>query len=1011
MKKVLLLIILTIIINYSYSQSWLWATEFDGNALLETEGLGIDSLNNIYILTELNASSVVQGVTTNSYGDKDIQISKFTNMGSLLWTKHAGEVNTDDPKGIYTDLNGNSYIVGSFVDTAKFGMDSIISTNNKDAFVAKYNSNGDVIWVRNFAWGYNVQKGTAITVDDFGYISILGFFKDSVIFGDSINAANCDTLLKVGNRKNYFYVKLDQNGNYIFSKLISSNSNLLNLNYLVNYNSTSCYIAGYFIDNLIVDNDTLISKGGRDIAIINLDNFGNVVWAKSYGDSNDDNLFGIDKDENDNLFITGNFEDSLSFGLDTLKSIGNSIDMYVAKLNTSGVAIWDFSAGSYGTDYGWSITYKNNVLQMSGSFNDTIVWNNDSIYTSSHLNNDAFICKANALNGDKINIDKINANNVNQDDIPRDIVIDYFGNLYVSGYFKSDYLYIGQDTLMNSNPGVSDVFLARYGCNEVNINFASTPTTCAGYNDATISAVPSLTDIYDYNWSNGDTTQYIDTIPEGIYYVTVTNSYGCSYYDSTLVTHIPTLETQINGDTVIINCADGIDGSAIVTPVFGVVDSGFTYLWDNGIMDSLVSTLDTGLHYVTVTDYCGSKTDSIFVDYKPTLTAQLMAHIVTVPCEDSQIGEGYMMHDFGVAPYHYIWSNNDTTQSVHDLNVGTHYVTITDICNVPITDSLTVYHLPKMFSIVSESNKASCTNTSDGTAIILAHSGVPPYNYQWDTLATGIDSLATNLNAGWHYVTITDACGNVTDSVEIKVKPELQVSYSVEDLKCFGDTNASITVSVQDGVSPISIQWSDTTENTYILDSLPIGKYYYTVSDFCGSISDTIEITQPLILNDTIMVSNVSETGKKDGELDITIMGGTSPYTYFWSNGSVSEDLNYLTEDTFYVTVTDANNCSVLDSAIVLTDKNTITIVNAFSPNGDGFNDVWNIKNISTFPNCVVNIYNQWGTIVFESKGYTKPWDGTYKGKQLPTDTYYYIIDLKDDDATKPFTGSVTIVK
>ncbi len=1011
MKSFLILILVFFAINFELkSQTWLWADKIDGNETLEPEGLGIDSLNNIYVLSELNGTSVIQGVTINSFGDKDIQLSKITSSGNLVWTKHFGGINTDDPKDIFTDKQGNSYFVGSFLDTAIFDIDSIFSTISKDAFIAKYNTNGNVVWVKNFAWGYGDQKATGITVDDFGYISIVGFFKDSIIFGDTIGASNCDTLAKVGNRKNYFYVKLDQNGNYVFSKQLKSDNAQQTMSYISIYNSTSCYIGGFFTTNLIIDNDTLISKGGKDIALISLDNFGNVQWAKSFGDSNDDKLFDFETDLNDNLYLTGSFFDTLSFGLDTFISKGGSEDMFVTKLNSSGNEIWGKRLGGYGEDKGWSIRYRDNILQVSGTLTDSIVWAGDTISSSSNLNIEAFFLKADANTGSEIKINKIQTSNANLEERPRDIVIDYYGNLYISGFFESDNLYFGNDTLTNVSPGNSDVFIARYGCQEVVINFASTATTCAGYNDATVSAVPSINDTYTYLWNTGDTTQLIDTLTEGVYTVTVTNAYGCVYIDSTLITHIPTLETSMSADTVTINCVDGIDGQAIVTPVFGVVDSGFTYLWDNGITDSLVANLDTGLHYVTVTDYCGSKTDSVFITYKPTLTAHLMAHIITVPCEYSQIGEGYVMYNDGVAPYHFTWSNGDTTQAVHDLTVGEHFVTITDYCNVPIMDSLTVYHLPKMFSDVAESKPASCTDTTDGSAIILAHSGVPPYTYQWDTAATGIDSLAINLKAGWHYITITDACGYVVDSVEVTIKPQLQVSYTLDNVKCYNDSNAKITVLTQDGVSPITIKWSDTTATGYVLDSLPIGTYYYTVTDYCGYKSDTITITQPQKLSDTLVVTNESVNGKSDGAVNITVNGGTSPYNFYWSNGSVSEDLTYVAADTFYVTVTDVNNCSISDSVIVLTDKKTITIVNAFSPNGDGINDVWNIKNIDAFPNCVISIYNQWGTVVFESTGYTKPWDGTKDGKALPADTYYYIIDLKDD-TTDPFTGSVTIVK
>jgi gliding motility-associated-like protein len=87
----------------------------------------------------------------------------------------------------------------------------------------------------------------------------------------------------------------------------------------------------------------------------------------------------------------------------------------------------------------------------------------------------------------------------------------------------------------------------------------------------------------------------------------------------------------------------------------------------------------------------------------------------------------------------------------------------------------------------------------------------------------------------------------------------------------------------------------------------------------------------------------------------------------------------------------------------------SLSIPNAFSPNGDGINDLWLIPTLQTYSNCRVEIYNRYGQPVFESSGYSKPWDGTFKGNPLPTGTYYFIIDAKNGN--KPYTGYVALIK
>ena len=108
--------------------------------------------------------------------------------------------------------------------------------------------------------------------------------------------------------------------------------------------------------------------------------------------------------------------------------------------------------------------------------------------------------------------------------------------------------------------------------------------------------------------------------------------------------------------------------------------------------------------------------------------------------------------------------------------------------------------------------------------------------------------------------------------------------------------------------------------------------------------------------------------------------------------------------------VTDENLCSSDTLEIAIMQSSTdIIIYDAFSPNDDGLNEIWNIPNIELYPDCKVIVFNTWGNKVFGSDGYTEPWDGTYNNKDLPAGTYYYIIDL--GDGSDPLSGPVSIVR
>ncbi|TPE45466.1 Ig-like domain-containing protein [Pontibacter mangrovi] len=112
---------------------------------------------------------------------------------------------------------------------------------------------------------------------------------------------------------------------------------------------------------------------------------------------------------------------------------------------------------------------------------------------------------------------------------------------------------------------------------------------------------------------------------------------------------------------------------------------------------------------------------------------------------------------------------------------------------------------------------------------------------------------------------------------------------------------------------------------------------------------------------------------------------------------------------TYTLTITTAEGC--VDTASVTVEViPAIEVPNAFSPNGDNVNEVWEIKNYEDYPDMRVEVFNRWGNKIFSSKGYGVPWDGTYNGKELPVATYYYLIYLRSTNE-EPISGNVTIIR
>ncbi len=147
-------------------------------------------------------------------------------------------------------------------------------------------------------------------------------------------------------------------------------------------------------------------------------------------------------------------------------------------------------------------------------------------------------------------------------------------------------------------------------------------------------------------------------------------------------------------------------------------------------------------------------------------------------------------------------------------------------------------------------------------------------------------------------------------------------------------------------------------------------------------------------------------------QLDAT--GGT---TYSWtpntglSDDNVEDPFATPNETTLYSVTTTIDGCTYTDEVLVEVIR-LIEIINTFTPNGDGINDTWTIRDIEDYPNARIIVYDRWGQRVYSTTGYDEPWDGTNDGAKLPTATYYYHIQLnKLEGQVPPFTGSVSIIR
>ena len=172
---------------------------------------------------------------------------------------------------------------------------------------------------------------------------------------------------------------------------------------------------------------------------------------------------------------------------------------------------------------------------------------------------------------------------------------------------------------------------------------------------------------------------------------------------------------------------------------------------------------------------------------------------------------------------------------------------------------------------------------------------------------------------------------------------------------------------------------------------------------------DSVTLVSSDSLVVTVEVVHESCLESNDGSIETAVTGGLNPYSYIWSNGDTTEIASLLTAGNYYLTVGDADGCSVtLLVPIETLGENCISIPTAISPNADGANDTWVITGLEDYPENVVEIYNRWGSLLYSAADYQNDWSGTYNEGNVPAGVYYFIVKISEDEV---YTGSLTILR
>ncbi len=566
------------------------------------------------------------------------------------------------------------------------------------------------------------------------------------------------------------------------------------------------------------------------------------------------------------------------------------------------------------------------------------------------------------------------------------------------------------------------------------VNLTATPngSTCTG---GAVANVSTGTPPYTYSWSNGATTSSITGVAAGTYTVNVTDAKGC--IGQAVVTVTTTSGLNVAPTTKNVVCYGGKSGSATATATGG--KAPYTYTWSSGQTTSTINGIGAGTYSCTVNDAGGcSDMITITITQPPQLRDSVLS-MTNPSCFGDKNGSIMVGVKGGANPLTYSWNNGSTALNDTAIGAGTYTLTVTDSngCVSKINEVLT-QPTQVVAAVPPQGMCSGVTVTLNGSAT----GGTGPYTYTWNGVGGNSTYSVSPATTTTYTLVATDShnCPSAPVTAVVTVNPTPNVLYVPDTIQgCY-----PLCVSFKDETTVVGgtvASWSWNFGNgAKDTSSLQNPKYCYTkpgvytvslsvvsnkgckaqlvipnlINVYDHPHADFTTSPQPAnILQDSI-ISFLDKTVSKD-----------SIISWFWTFGDPMNGASALENPTFTyhdtgtycptLSVKDVHLCTdSVEHCLVIDPYYTLYIPNAFTPNGDGKNDVFLPKGIYVC-NFEMFIFDRWGQQLFHATDITQGWNGKVNGSgsTCQEDTYVYYISASDCEhhSAHTYIGRVTIIK
>lgn len=502
---------------------------------------------------------------------------------------------------------------------------------------------------------------------------------------------------------------------------------------------------------------------------------------------------------------------------------------------------------------------------------------------------------------------------------------------------------------------------------QIQMTFSIVQPTCHGFTDGSVTVLAvGGTGAYTYIWNNGQTTQTSFGIGAGLYTVTVTDAALSTASGSITVSEPSAVSVAITATNLACDAASG----TLTASGFGGTPP-YTYSWTGpggSSSSASISVVAPGNYFVTATDANNCGGVGSFTVAQP-IAVDVIA--TDIPC--SYYPDGGSLNavvNGGITPYTFSWSNGANTQIVGNVGAGTYFVTVTGANGCMAIDSDNV-DIPQPLEVEVVWLTPACGGNNNGSAIVQATGGTPPYTHTW-TPGPLSGASQTGLAPGTYYVCTFDANGCQKDiTVVIPATNGLDVQLVVSSAACIGINNASVTAVVNPPGSGYLYEWNIPTDSnsTQLTGLAPGTVVSVTVTDPASGCTGTATAVVGAHTEIEITVTDVDILCAGGfGSATAVASNGTPQYNYTWFNNGVqisnSSSIFGLSPGAYLVKVVDSLGCmaqavadiGILSAPQAIIDGDSVLVC------GDSLSTV-------QFTNFSTDIYNNITSLVWTVTG------------------------------------------